>query len=145
MTIDQLIESADLLKQPSKESSTEYASKSSLLLSKLNLKMIAQSNIESIIGGSVNLSLMEANHANHVRFVESIINNYNSKALVDNIGWVLRAYQSRSFKIEYWVLQLNTWIDLIKKELSKKSSDEILPIYIWMLENISEFEVIESN
>lgn len=63
----------------------------------------------------------------------------DSQTLVDTVLWVFRAYMSRGFSPNYWVAQINTWIYLLKENVSEKAFLEILSIYDWFLVNIPHF------
>ncbi len=82
---------------------------------------------------------MKDNHANHVRFIASILRNHNPEILVDTVLWVFRAYRSRGFSSNYWAAQLNTWIEIIKEELSTETYHQVFPLYEWMQLNIPTF------
>lgn len=43
------------------------------------------------------IEMMKDNHANHVRFVHSILNNPNAEVHTDTVLWVFRAYKSHGF------------------------------------------------
>jgi len=83
--------------------------------------------------------MMKDNHANHARFLESIFHEHSPEVLVDTIIWVFRAYRSRNFSSTYWAAQLNTWIEIHKRELSPECFNEIYPYYKWMQINIPVF------
>jgi hypothetical protein len=82
---------------------------------------------------------MKDNHSNHVRFIASILKNYNHDVLVDTVLWVFRAYRSHGFTTNYWAAQLNTWIIVIKEALTPESFVEVYPYYEWMQVNIPLF------
>jgi hypothetical protein len=100
--------------------------------------MLERPDIESLVGTN-NLSMMKDNHANHVRFIASILKNYNHDVLVDTVLWVFRAYRSHGFTTNYWAAQLNTWLIVIKEVLTPESFVEVYPYYEWMQVNIPLF------
>jgi hypothetical protein len=83
--------------------------------------------------------MMKDNHANHVRFIGSLLKNYNHDVLVDTVLWVFRAYRSHGFTTNYWAAQLNSWIIVIKAVLTSQSFVEVYPYYEWMQVNIPLF------
>lgn len=133
-----LLETAQQLKQVSAKSSDEYNQKTGQLIDKINTLMLERQDIESLVGKS-NLNMMKDNHANHVRFIASILKNHNPDVLVDTVLWVFRAYRSHNFKTNYWAAQLNTWLIILKENLSAESFTEIYPYYEWMQINIPIF------
>ncbi|WP_372772174.1 hypothetical protein [Mangrovibacterium sp.] len=133
-----LIETANQLKQVSSLSADEYALKSDQLIGKMNQLMLEKDDIESLVGKD-NLAMMKDNHSNHVRFMLSVFRNYTPEVLVETILWVFRAYRSHGFTTNYWARQLNTWIGLLKDELSSDCYFELYPYYEWMQINIPLF------
>ena len=96
--------------------------------------------------GVNNVSMMKDNHANHARFMESIFHQRSPEVLTDTVLWVFRAYRSHNFSSTYWAAQLNTWIEILKQELSPDCYLEIYPYYCWMQINIPTFnKLAEEN
>lgn len=135
---DLLIETAMKLKQVSDLAANEYEGKSDLLISMINLRMLERSDIEDLVSEN-NLNMMKDNHANHVRFISSILKNRNPEVLVETILWVFRAYRSHHFTTNYWAAQLNCWIEILREVLTPESFNEIYPYYEWMQINIPIF------
>lgn len=133
-----LLETAQQLKQVSVESSEEYYEKTEQLVSQMNALMTKRPDIESLVGLD-NMDMMKDNHANHVRFIASVLKNHNPDVLVDTILWVFRAYRSHGFTSNYWAAQMNTWINVLKDELTPGSFNEVLPLYEWMQVSIPTF------
>jgi hypothetical protein len=103
--------------------------------------MEARPDIVEMVGKN-NINMMRDNHANHARFLESIFNQHSPETLVDTVLWVFRAYIARNFSSTYWAAQLNTWIEIYKKELTKECYDAIYPYYNWMQINIPSFTIL---
>lgn len=133
-----LIETAGKLVQVNATMAKEYGAKRDLLVDIMNKKMAARTDIKEMIG-ELNIDMMKDNHANHARFMESIFIQHSPETIVDTILWVFRAYQSRNFSSTYWAAQLNTWIDILKKELSPECYAAVFPYYNWMQINIPNF------
>lgn len=133
-----LIKTCELLNKVSEESANEYCKKADKLLVIMNVEILKRADIESLVGAQ-NIDMMHDNHANHIRFISSILKNFNAVVFVETILWVFRAYRSRGFSTNYWATQLNTWIKILKKELSDDAYEEIVPYYEWMLINIPAF------
>lgn len=133
-----LLETANKLKQVSNSSSIEYAQKAEILTTEMNKLMLERNDLEKLVGKD-NINMMQENHSNHVRFIASILKNYNSEVLVETILWVFRAYRSHGFSTNYWAAQLNTWMKILLSQLSEECYTEILPLYEWMQINIPIF------
>ena len=144
-----LIESATKLKPVSSTSIGEYQQRAEKITGVMNERMLQRSDLETLIG-SENIEMMKDNHANHVRFIASILKNYNPEVFVDTVLWVFRAYRSHGFTANYWASQLNTWIEILKEVLMPESFEEVYPYYEWMQVNIPVFvkltdEAIEAS
>ncbi len=133
-----LLETAMQLKQVSVKTAEEYHQHSDRLIARMNALMLERADIRGLVGAN-NISMMKDNHANHIRFIASILKNHNPDVLVDTVLWVFRAYRSHGFTTNYWAAQLNTWIVVIKEVLSSDSFNEVYPYYEWMQVNIPLF------
>jgi hypothetical protein len=133
-----LLTSAGNLKQVSASAYSEYNIKGDQLVAKMNELMFQRADLHLLIGDG-NEEMMKDNHANHVRFIASVLKNYHPEVLVDTILWVFRAYRSHSFTTNYWAAQLNAWIIILKESLSVDTFNEIYPLYEWMQINIPLF------
>lgn len=138
MDRNDLIETAEKLKQVDEIMVQEYEAKRDNLVGLVNQKMLARPDILEMVGTN-NLEMMKDNHANHARFMESVFSNHSPETLVDTILWVFRAYRSRKFASTYWAAQLNAWIEIYKTELSEECFSAIYPFYNWMQINIPNF------
>jgi len=133
-----LLETARKLKKVNPETAEEYRQKSDELIAQINQRMLEKPEITNLVGED-NLSMMKDNHANHVRFMASILKNYNPEVFVDNVLWVFRAYRSHKFTSNYWPTQLNTWMEILKDSLTDKTFNEVYPFYEWMQAKIPIF------
>jgi hypothetical protein len=141
MTKEFLLETAQKLKQPTKEATKEFTDKSDALVDQMNVYMLARDDIKGLVGEN-NFEMMKDNHANHARFMESIFSQLDYNVLVDTVLWVFRAYRSHGFSSNYWAAQLNGWMKIFKEALSKKCYKEIIPFYKWMQVNIAVFDAL---
>lgn len=143
MTREALLASATKLLQPSKSAADEYAQKSERLAAEMNRSMGARSDVDYMIAG--NLAMMEDNHRNHARFIESLFYAYDPAVLVDTVLWVFRAYRSHGFQLTYWPAQLDTWVEVLRRELSPQSMEEVYPFYRWMIINQPAFVLLSDS
>ena len=145
MNRNDLFQTAEKLKQVSEKSAAEYSAKKDHLVDLMNKKMENRADIVGMVGEG-NVEMMKDNHANHARFLESIFMEHSADILTDTVLWVFRAYRSRNFSSTYWAAQLNTWIEIYKKELTPECYQEIYPYYNWMQINIPTFnKLAEEN
>lgn len=138
MKKDDLLKSAELLKKPSSEASAEFSKKSDSMVGLLNQKFSQRTDINQLIGEG-NLEMMFENHRNHLRFMNSLFNEYNPVVFTETVLWVFRAYRSHGFKLTYWPAQLDNWVEIFKTHLSTACFDEIYPFYHWMIINNPAF------
>jgi hypothetical protein len=139
-----LLETALQLKQVSAKTAEEYYQNADKLITEMNNLMLGRPDIEILVGKN-NISMMKDNHANHVRFIASILKNHNHEVLVDTVLWVFRAYRSHGFTTNYWAAQLNTWLIIIKNTLTPESFIEVYPYYEWMQVNIPLFVTVSDE
>ena len=122
------------MQQPSAESHREISEKRELLANAMNEQFRKRPDLLQMIGEG-NQEMMMGNHRNHIRFMASLFGDYNPEVLVETVLWVFRAYLSHGFKQTYWPAQLDTWVEILKKELSPACFDEVYPFYDWMIVN----------
>lgn len=133
-----LLETARAIKQVDPEIAEEYAQRSNELIDRINKSMMNRPEITELVGKD-HLGMMKDNHANHVRFITSILKHYNPEVFVDTVLWVFRAYRSHGFSSNYWATQLNAWISILEETLSEESFHQIAPYYEWMQIHIPIF------
>ena len=138
MTKEQLIKTAEVLPQVSSEALDEYAAKRDQMVNSINETMMARPDISELVGAN-NLDIMKDNHANHARFVESILRKPDAQTLVETCLWVFRAYRSRGFHSSYWSAQLNTWVEVLNKTVSPATAEAVYPLYHWFVIHIPDF------
>lgn len=140
-----LLESAAKLVQPPRSAFEEYGSKRDILVVEMNKAMHDKPGFPGFIGGESNISVMENNHENHARFMQSLFMNYDPETFVNIICWVYRAYRSHGFNPDYWPLQLSTWLALYREHLSKETYEAIVPLYRWILDQHQTFVALSTT
>lgn len=140
MNKEKLIHTASQLGPFDPRAAADYAKAAGALTARLNQTMLARLDIEALTGKE-NLTMMQDNHANHARFISSLLIHFQPEVLVETILWVFRAYRSRGFASTYWAAQINEWIHLLPQELPEESHKNILPLYEWIQVNIPLFEL----
>lgn len=138
MTKNELIEKAAQLPLPGTEAAAEYAARSESLAAELNRLMCARADLEALIGAN-NTEMMQDNHRNHARFMNSLLAGYSPEVLVNTVLWVFRAYSAHGFHLTYWPAQLDTWITLLQSELSQPTYNSVYPLYHFMLIHQPDF------
>ena len=138
MTTEELIVEAAKLPNPTNKAAAEYASRSEAFAAELNRIMCTREDLDALIGVN-NQEMMKDNHRNHARFMSSLCARYHPETLVQTVLWVFRAYRAHGFHLTYWPAQLDSWIGLLQRELSKPAFDSIYPLYHFMLIHQPDF------
>jgi hypothetical protein len=138
MEYKELVDSAANIPKVSSKTAEEYENKIAVMVGNINETMLQRADIMEMVGQN-NIEMMKDNHNNHAYFIASILKNFNPEVLCETILWVFRAYRSRKFHSSYWAAQLNAWREIINKNLTNESANEIKPLYNWMQLNIPTF------
>ncbi len=141
MTKEQLLETAREIPKVSSEALDEYAARREQMVGMMNETMLARPDVSDLVGEN-NLDIMKDNHANHARFVESILRKPDADTLVETCLWVFRAYRSRGFHSNYWSAQLNNWVAIVKETLNPSAAEEVYPLYHWFVVHIPDFTAL---
>lgn len=143
MNKDRLIRTALDILPASPDAAAEYERNRNRLVAEVNRRMETRPDLEGLVGGD-NLDMMRDNHANHARFVRTILTNFNAEVLVETVLWVFRAYRSRGFADNYWAAQLNEWVAAMENILSAQSFSEVYPLYDWFIVHIPAFTFLST-
>lgn len=138
MNLEKLILSAKELKNPSEPATKEFFSYIDTLAEELNRTMLSRLDIEKLIG-PVNFQMMENNSRNFLRFMGSIFYNPDAGVLSETAVWAFRTYRSHGFQIAYWPANIDTTIQIMKKDLPEPVFDEIYPFFEWLIIHIPAF------
>lgn len=139
MKTQDLIDSAGVLGPFDDPLPAQYEKQLARMTAMVNERMSSREDIHDLLGGA-SLALMKDNHANHGRFIASILKNFHAGVLVETILWVFRTYKSRGISSAYWAAQMNAWHEVIEEVLSPEDANGILPLYQWIQVNIPLFD-----
>ena len=138
MNKEKLIKSAQELKQPSTDAAKEFDRKQDPMTAELNKRMSSRPDLDKLVGES-NLSMMEDNSRNMARFMSSVFFSFEPEVLVETVAWVFRAYRTHGFTLAYWPANLDTFVEIMKDNLSKDSFSQTYPFFNWLIVNIPAF------
>jgi hypothetical protein len=138
MTKEELLATAGELKQPPREAVDEFSTKREQLAAEGNRRMGARSDLERLVG-SGNEAMAEDNNRNFARFMESILHHYQPEVLVETVLWVFRAYRSHGFQTTYWPANIDTWVEMLREQLSAEAFEAVYPFYHWLIVHIPWF------
>jgi len=144
MTRDELLETAKVLPPFTTASAHEYSAQREAIVTEINQLLLQRPDIHLMVGAS-NIDMMRDNHANHARFVESLLLHYSAETLVETVLWVFRAYRSHGFHLTYWPAQLNAWVEVLRHRLSPESFAVIYPLYHWFIIHIPTFAALTDS
>jgi hypothetical protein len=138
MTKEQLLESAEKLTQPDEAAAAEFEQKQPALANALNQRMRKRPDLDRLIGDG-NRAMMEDNSRNFCRFMSTLFSAYEPLVFVETVLWVFRAYRSHGFKTTYWPANIDTFVELIREELSPETFEAVYPFFDWLIVNIPVF------
>ncbi len=138
MTQDYLNQTARKLHQPTPAAATEFAARRDALAEELNERMSVRPDLDHLIGPG-NLLLMQANSRNFCRFMNTMFQGYEPGVLVETVLWVFRSYRTRGFQPTYWPANLDTFLDIIRKELTPATFEQVSPFFDWLVVNLPTF------
>lgn len=138
MNKDLLENTAKRLIQPDKKSAEEFGKKKDVLAEQVVNNLMNRDDLDNLIGTG-NREMLKDNAHNMARFMESVFISYDPEILIETVLWVFRAYRSHGFKLTFWSAHLNSWIEIVKSNLSDDTIHEILPFFNWMQVNIPVF------
>jgi hypothetical protein len=138
MTKEELLATARELEQPPREVTDEFGAKRERLAAEGNRRLGARRDLQRLVG-SGNEAMAEDNNRNFARFMESIFHHYQPEVLLETVLWVFRAYRSHGFQTTYWPANLDTWVELLREELSQEAFEAVYPFYDWLIVHIPWF------
>jgi hypothetical protein len=121
-----LMASAACLIQPPPEVVAEFAEKRQAMAAMVNREMNARNDLLKLVG------------VDGVRMSE----DNNPEVLVDTALWVFRSYRSHGFAPIYWPANLDTWVEVLRRELSPQAFAAIFVFYRWLIINIPVFTAL---
>jgi len=100
-----------------------YKMCSSKLLSTVNRELESREDILKLIGGN-SVDMLEDNHQNHIDFMQSVFTYRQHELLVKTLPWVYKAYTSKGFLLDYFQVELTSWV----QALSDEKNPDLAPI-----------------
>lgn len=109
-----------------------YIDHADIMLDEVNHQMKEKPNILELLGGN-SLELMFNNHENHVQFMMNVIKYRQKEVFVHTLPWVYKAYSSKGVSYDYFIVELNSWIDAICKYIPDDVNHVFVKVYKLML------------
>jgi len=133
-TIESLIQDATTCSNIPTEAADDYSDHLQRMAEAVDFQLMERPDLDILIGGNL-LRVMRDNHHNHAVFMATVFSFNNMELLCRIIPWVYRTYKSRGFSFDYFPVELNAWMNVIKVHLEPASAEPILSIYGWILEH----------
>lgn len=141
MTRATLMASAARLAPPPPAVVAEFAEKREAMAAMVNREMNARDDLLKLVGAD-GVRMSEDNNRNFPLFMESLFLDYHPEVLVDTALWVFRSYRSHGFAPIYWPANLDTWVEVLRRELSPPAFSAIFDFYRWLIINIPIFTTL---
>jgi len=132
--LDEIIFEAGTLPLIPLQNATDYQENIPYMVKYVNDTMSAKSSIYSLIGNNP-LQIIFDNHQNHASLMSTVFFVQNYEMLARTIPWVYKVYFAHNFSYEYFLIELNTWIDALDKYLRADRIKEIKAVYHWLIKN----------
>lgn len=145
MKLNDLLEVAKSLPKISNSSIDEYDNKKEILINEINNTIINRKDLLQLIGRESNKEMMRNNHHNHVLYMINLFKQFNANNFVSTVIWVMQTYQKHSFSPLYWSAQLSSWDNILRRNLSDSSYDEIIVFYNFMITNLPIFNQLAKD
>lgn len=121
----------EVFKYPN-SSITAYMNKGSFLLDTVNESLKKHASIIELLGDNP-ISLMENNHLNHYKFMLNIIEYKQLDLLISTLPWVYHTYAKKGVSYDYFIIELNTWIEAITKHINQEDQAHLIKVYELMI------------
>jgi len=94
----------------------------------VNRAMNERDDLLKLVGAD-GVRMSEDNNRNFPLFMESLFQEYHPEVLVVTALWVFRSYRSHGFASIYWPANLDTWMEVLRRELSPQAFAAIFDFY----------------
>jgi hypothetical protein len=115
-----------------------YQNAGDSLIAGINQRMLSTKEMQGLID-SGNKEKILINHTNHVRFMESIMQNFDPQVFVTTILWVYKTYRKHNFPDDYWKYAYPVYEKCLYECLEPTHAEEISVFYSWLKKNHRNF------
>ncbi len=144
MNLPYLIQTAQLLRQPTTAAATEFEGARDSLAEELSREMTARPDLEKLIGPG-NLPMMQDNSRNFCRSMGAMFAACEPAVLAQTALWIFRAYRAHGFHSTYWPANLDTFVEIARARLVPATFAETYPFFQWLIANIPSFVKISDE
>lgn len=129
MTEPELAQSAARLPVVPPDAALAYALHQDELAAFVSARLLARSDIRELTGPA-NVPLMLQYHRNHVKYIRSMLVEFDPKELVKAVCWAIVTYRSHGFQSSYWPHQADAWIDAVSTVLPARARRSAAPLHL---------------
>ena len=132
MTLQELIIQAQNLPRLKRHEALFYQNHLDVLVDLVDVRLTSLENISRLIGHNP-LQIMYDNHQHHARFMATVfvVNDYS--LLAKTLPWVYRSYRAHHFSYDYFIAELEAWIQALRDVFPETMAATIIRIYEWMI------------
>lgn len=134
----------EVYRQISDSAIREYIEKGDDLLRGINHWISSPRQQDRFLNGN-SIKLLLDNHKNHLGFISQVLKTKDTKALIQALPWVYRAYHSQGIPFDYFLEELQKWRELLFANLHQQHAEEVSGLYDWMTSVHCELIEISEN
>ena len=128
MTIKkQLVHEAAGLPLPDPEATPAFKEIAPALTRRMEAEFFARPDVPELIGPD-NREMVRNNHANHVRYLASLLTAFDPASFVEIVHWVYRTYRAHGVSTQYWEIALPLWRKALELEAPERVLDVMEPV-----------------
>ena len=143
--MEELLNSSEKLPAISDSAAKAYDRRKGLLAAHVNRVMEKKKDLSQLIGGFENLEMMFDNHVNHAKIMTTVLYLNSYRLLASLLPWVYQTYNNHGFSYEYFPVELNAWKQSLQKGLPTEYTEEIIPLYDWLIRQHQKLIEISEN
>ncbi|MFW5838161.1 MAG: hypothetical protein ACOCVM_09130 [Desulfovibrionaceae bacterium] len=143
-TKEDLVRHAATLPLPAQEAAPAFKAAGPAMIRRVESELFARSDLEQLIGLD-NLSMVENNHANHVRYLASLLAAFDPASFVEIVHWVYRTYTAHGASPRYWEIALPLWKQALEEEAPAEVREILDPVYDFLIRRHQDFVQLSSQ
>lgn len=135
--MEKLLRKTENLTPVAPEALAAYLRHGEALLEQVNQTLLDRTDLPQLLGGNPQ-QIMFDNHRYHFDFMANVFEFQAYDMLVRMVPWVYRAYMSHGFSADYFLVELEAWVDALRGCLAEEAGS-VVNIYEFLLQNHALF------
>ena len=111
----------------------QYRLHAHYMASIVSQRLAQHPDFENFMGGNP-ARLLTINHHNHAAFMAEVLDIQYYQLLPRSLPWVYATYHNQGVPFEYFMVELQLWIQVINEVLPTDAAAAIVPVYQWMIQ-----------